>query len=72
MDVKWMYLSGCTKKITLETALERQLKNADCVKGSPFLHIELKLSDIYIIIYIFIYKYACVYIYIEREIDRYR
>ena len=31
----------------LETALEKQHKDADCVKGSPFLHIELKLSDIY-------------------------
>ena len=61
MDVKWMYLSACTKKITLETALEKQLKNADCVKGSPFLHIELKLSDIYIIIYIFIYIYIYIY-----------
>ena len=30
-------------------ALEKQLKNAYCVKGSFFLHIELKLPDIYII-----------------------
>ena len=30
----------------LKTACEKQHKDPDCVKGSPFLHIELKLSYI--------------------------
>ena len=32
-------------------------KNAYCVKGSPFLHMEFKLSDIFIIQFKYIYIY---------------
>ena len=70
------YFLGAEKQ-HLKTALEQQLKNVDCVKGSPFLHIELMklmLSYIHIIqfkytfilyiyIYIHIYIYYVIYMY---------
>ena len=49
-------LNGCIKSntcpqpVSWKTTLEKQLKNAESVKGSPFLKIKLKLSDIYIVI----------------------
>ena len=55
----------------LKTALEKQHKDADSVKGSPVSHIELKLSDIYKIQF----KYTsilCTSMHIYRERDRYR
>ena len=89
-NIKWMHKEYyvCTASLfelffrcRLKTALEKQHKEADCEKGSPFLDIELKLSDIYRIqftytstlcvyliymcIYICIYIYTYIYIYIH-------
>ena len=68
------YCSGAEEQ-HLKTTLEQQLKNVDCVKGSPFLHIELMklmLSYIHIIqfkytsiLYIYIYIHTLVYILIQ-------
>ena len=83
-NIKWMHKEYyvCTASLfelffrcRLKTALEKQHKEVDCEKGSPFLHIELKLSDIYRIqftytstlciylIYVCIYMYRYIHIY---------
>ena len=54
----------------LKTALEKQHRDPDCVKGSPFSHMELKLSYIYRIQFKYI-SILCIYTYIRYICNTY-
>ena len=54
----------------LKTALEKQHRDPDCVKGSPFSHMDLKLSYIYRIQFKYI-SILCLYTYIRYICNTY-